>query len=80
MTPNTYMTLLFLFFLCLAAYGFYISRNGAAKDTPARKAPHAPPNPRVNEAAILKDMLAEAYMENAMLKERLRAFEAQPHE
>lgn len=79
MSPNTYMTLLFLFFVCLAAYAFNISRSGAGKDTAARKIPHDPPCPPANEIAVLKSLLAEAYKENAMLKERLRAFDAQPH-
>lgn len=79
MSPNTYITLLFLFFVCLAAYAFNISRSGAGKDTAARKTPHTPPNPPVNEIVVLKSLLAEAYTENAMLKEKLRAFDAQPH-
>lgn len=79
MSPNTYMTLWFLFFLGLAVYGFCISRESVAKDTPARKTPHTPPNPPVNEIVVLKSLLAEAYTENAMLKEKLRAFDAQPH-
>lgn len=79
MSPNTYMTLLFLFFVCLAVYGFYISRNGDGKGTPAEKAPHVTSSPPVNEIAVLKGLLAEAYTENAMLKEKLRAFDAQPH-
>lgn len=71
MSPNTYMTLLLLFFLGLAVYGFCISRESVAKDTPARKTPHAPPNPPANEVAVLKGLLAEAYMENARLRVQL---------
>lgn len=79
MSQNTYMTLLFLFFLGLAVYGFCISRESIAKDTPARKTPHGPPSSPANQITVLKGVLTEAYTENAVLKAKLRAFDAQPH-
>ncbi|GEM_PF-4042963 len=76
MNPNSYLALWFLFVLTVAGYVYYSKRKwGVDRSSSDRMPAHT-----ANEAAVLKVMLTEAYMENAMLKERLRAFEAQPHE